>query len=94
MSTVQDALSLAQLCLHDPSSIEIQHAQTLHRLTIIQRWKIPTGSRVLELGCGQGDCTAVLASVAGEQGTVVAVDPAELDYGTSARLELRLILSA
>jgi len=40
------------------------------------------GSKVLELGCGQGDCTTVLATTVGGEGSVVAVDPAELDYGT------------
>ncbi|KAI8303242.1 hypothetical protein K4K61_007248 [Colletotrichum sp. SAR11_59] len=56
-------------------------SQTVHRLAILQHWNIPVGSRVLELGCGQGDCTTVIASAVGEEGAVVVVDPAELDYG-------------
>jgi ubiquinone/menaquinone biosynthesis C-methylase UbiE len=83
MSSQLDAASIAQLSLHDPDHFSIQHSQTLHRLALIQHWNIPTGSNVLELGCGQGDCTTVLANSVGEQGSVVAVDPAELNYGTS-----------
>lgn len=81
MPTQLDAASIARLSLHDPANFGIQHSQTLHRLEILQHWDIPAGSKVLELGCGQGDCTAVLACAVGEQGEVVAVDPADLDYG-------------
>ena len=82
MSTQFDAESIARLSLHDATNFGIQHSQTLHRLAILQHWRVFTGSKVLELGCGQGDCTTVLASAVGEQGKVVAVDPAELEYGT------------
>jgi predicted methyltransferase len=83
MSIRIDAASIARLSLHDPSHFSIQHSQTLHRLVLLQNWNIPTGAKVLELGCGQGDCTTVLAHAVGEQGRVVAVDPAGLDYGAS-----------
>ncbi|THV98508.1 S-adenosyl-L-methionine-dependent methyltransferase [Aureobasidium pullulans] len=82
MSTDLDADSIARLSLHDPKHFGIQHSQTLHRLEILKNWNIPTRSRVLELGCGQGDCTTVLAHAVGEDGKVVAVDPASLDYGS------------
>ena len=83
MSTQLDATSIASLCLHDPTRFGIQHSQTLHRLALLQQWSIGNGSKVLEIGCGQGDCTAVLASAVGDQGNVVAVDPADLNYGAS-----------
>jgi predicted methyltransferase len=82
MSTDLDAAAIARLSLHEPVHFGVQHAQTLHRLELLKHWNISTGSKVLELGCGQGDCTTVLANAVGEQGSVVAVDPAELDYGT------------
>jgi ubiquinone/menaquinone biosynthesis C-methylase UbiE len=85
MSAQLDAAFIARLSLHDPAHFSIQHSQTLHRLKLLQYWNIPTCSKVLELGCGQGDCTTVLASAVGEQGSVVAVDPAELDYGECSR---------
>ena len=81
MSTKLDAATIARLSLHDPTDFGIQHTQTLHRLELLQHWNVSTGSKVLELGCGQGDCTTVLANAVGEQGAVVAVDPAELTYG-------------
>ncbi|KAK4496287.1 hypothetical protein PRZ48_012267 [Zasmidium cellare] len=76
------AKTLATLSLHDPTNPSIQHTQTLHRLELLQHFDITPGSRLLELGCGQGDCTVVLADAVGEEGSVVAVDPAPLDYGS------------
>lgn len=52
-----------------------------HRLDLIAFWGIQPGSRVLEIGCGQGDCTVVLAEAVGEGGHVDAVDPGAPDYG-------------
>lgn len=80
------AVSIARLSLHDPVHFSIQLSQTLHRLALLENWKIGAGSKVLEVGCGQGDCTTVLASAVGEEGRVVAVDPADLDYGKFLRL--------
>ncbi|TEA13235.1 Methyltransferase ustM [Colletotrichum sidae] len=82
MSTqLGDAAAIARVSLHDPEHFDIQLTQTLHRLALLEHWDIAPGSKILELGCGQGDCTTVLASAVGENGTVVAVDPASLDYG-------------
>lgn len=83
MVTQLDAASIARLSLHDLDHFSIQHSQTLHRLALLRQWNISLGSKVLELGCGQGDCTTVLASAVGEHGSVVGVDPAGLDYGKS-----------
>lgn len=83
MAEQLDAEAIARLSLHDPKHFKIQHAQTFHRVALLQEWLIPAGSNVLELGCGQGDCTTVLATAVGDQGSVTAVDPADLDYGTS-----------
>lgn len=85
MPTQLDADFITRVSLHDPTNFNIQHSQTLHRLELLQHWNIHTDSKLLELGCGQGDCTTVLASAVGEQGKVVAVDPADLDYGESSR---------
>ena len=86
MSTHVDAASIARLSLHDPAHFSVQYSQTLHRLELLQHWNIPSGSKVLEIGCGQGDCTTVIAHAVGEQGRVVAIDPADLDYGASLPL--------
>ncbi|MEU6313111.1 class I SAM-dependent methyltransferase [Streptomyces sp. NPDC047014] len=68
---------------HSPDS---QLAQTRHRAGLVAGWRIAPGSTVLELGCGQGDMTAVLAEAVGPEGRVVAVDVAEPSYGTPVTL--------
>lgn len=60
----------------------IQHVQTIHRLKLVDFWNIRAGSRVLEIGCGQGDTTAVLAYIVGDTGFVHAIDIASPDYGS------------
>lgn len=82
MSNYNDVDSIARLSLHDPANFSIQHSQTQHRLELLKQWGVSSGEKVLELGCGQGDCTTVLAAAVGEQGKVVAVDPADLSYGS------------
>ncbi|MEU8433869.1 class I SAM-dependent methyltransferase [Streptomyces sp. NPDC029216] len=65
---------------------DIQLAQTRHRTMLVANWDITPGSTVLELGCGQGDMTAVLAEAVGPQGRVVAVDVAAPTYGSPVTL--------
>ncbi|WP_342572858.1 class I SAM-dependent methyltransferase [Paenibacillus sp. FSL R5-0749] len=60
----------------------IQSIQTEHRMKLGHFWGIQKGNRVLEIGCGQGDTTAVLAHLVGEHGYVHGVDIAPEDYGT------------
>jgi SAM-dependent methyltransferase len=64
----------------------IQRIQTDHRLKLAEFWNIKEGSRVLEIGCGQGDTTAVLAYLVGESGFVLGVDIASPDYGSPLTL--------
>ncbi|MFD4952620.1 class I SAM-dependent methyltransferase [Streptomyces sp. NPDC058451] len=68
---------------HSP---DVQLSQTHHRAALVAGWRIPPGSTVLELGCGQGDMTAVLAEAVGPAGRVVAVDVAEPSYGAPVTL--------
>jgi SAM-dependent methyltransferase len=60
---------------------DVQVIQTRFRLQLVRGWNIPEGSKVLEVGCGQGDMTAVLAHAVGSSGRVTAVDAADPDYG-------------
>lgn len=60
----------------------IQYIQTEHRMKLGHFWGIQKGNRVLEIGCGQGDTTAVLAHLVGEHGYVHGVDIAPEDYGS------------
>ncbi|PNY25258.1 Uncharacterized protein TCAP_04808 [Tolypocladium capitatum] len=65
-----------------PEHLAMEVAQAEHRIQLVNFWRIPAGSRVLEIGCGQGTCTAVLAEAVGPEGRVEAVDPGPPDYGT------------
>jgi SAM-dependent methyltransferase len=60
---------------------DVQLSQTRFRLQLARGWGIPEGSNVLEIGCGQGDMTAVLAHVVGSGGHVTALDAADPGYG-------------
>ncbi|KAL7938589.1 S-adenosyl-L-methionine-dependent methyltransferase [Trichoderma chlorosporum] len=62
--------------------LELEISQAEHRVNLVNVWKIAPGSRVLEIGCGQGTTTAVLAEAVGPTGHVDAVDPGRPDYGS------------
>lgn len=79
MLDLSAALTVASKCQHDS-------IQTRHRINLVNEWQIQPGFRVLEIGCGQGECTAVLATAVGSKGCVDAVDPASLDYGAPVTL--------
>ncbi|KAH6658042.1 S-adenosyl-L-methionine-dependent methyltransferase [Truncatella angustata] len=78
---LSEASQIASYSLQSPDHPEIELAQAGHRIRLVNLWQIPPGSRVLELGCGQGNATAVLAHAVGPTGHVDAVDPGALDYG-------------
>jgi SAM-dependent methyltransferase len=61
----------------------MQLVQTRFRAGLAESWGIAPGERVLEVGCGQGDMTAVLA---GTGARVTAVDLASPDYGAPVTL--------
>ena len=61
---------------------EDQRIQTRHRIRLAKTFGIEPGDRILEIGCGQGDTTAVLAYLAGETGFVHGIDIASSDYGS------------
>ena len=61
-------------------------AQLRHRMSLVEFWAPKAGDRVLEIGCGQGDCTVVLAHAVGERGKVVATDIAPPEYGAPVSL--------
>lgn len=92
-----EAAHIASYSLQAPDHPEIEVAQAQHRIQLVNLWQIAPGSRILELGCGQGNATAVLAHAAGPDGRIDAVDPGALDYGapfTLAQAQEHLTRSA
>ena len=65
---------------------EVQRIQTKHRMKLVEFWGIEKGSRVLEIGCGQGDTTAALAYAVGDEGFVHGIDIAQATYGVPITL--------
>ncbi|KAL1869416.1 hypothetical protein Daus18300_005628 [Diaporthe australafricana] len=82
---LSSAEKIASYQLLPPNGLASEAAQAAHRINLINSWGpdvIRPGSRVLEIGCGQGNCTAVLAEAVGPTGHVDAYDPAPPDYGS------------
>ncbi|KAL7959424.1 S-adenosyl-L-methionine-dependent methyltransferase [Trichoderma compactum] len=65
-----------------PGHLELEISQAEHRINFTNFWQIAPGSRVLEIGCGQGTTTVVLAEAVGPTGHVDAVDPGPPEYGS------------
>ena len=57
-----------------------------HRLTLVDLWSAKSGDHILEIGCGQGETTVVLAAAAGVPGRVLAVDNGLAGYGQPVTL--------
>src|SRR5690606_3148448 len=53
---------------------------------LVEAFGLEPGMRILEIGCGQGDTTVVLADAAGNGGFVLAVDIADPAYGAPITL--------
>ena len=64
----------------------IQKVQTKHRLKLAEFWDVKEGDKVLEIGCGQGDTTAVLTFLVGDTGVVHGIDIASPEYGSPLTL--------
>lgn len=64
----------------------IQRTQLTHRLELVRAFQLEKGMRVLEIGCGQGDTTVVLADAVGPAGQVTAIDIATKEYGAPITL--------
>lgn len=82
---LSSAEKIASYQLLPPNGLLSEAAQAAHRINLINSWGpgvVRPGSRVLEIGCGQGNCTAVLAEAVGPTGQVDAYDPAPPDYGS------------
>ncbi len=56
--------------------------KTKFRSMFVEKWGVSCGASILEVGCGQGETTAVLAEAVGVNGYVIATDPASYTYGS------------
>ena len=50
--------------------------QIAHSHNLVRLWGIQPGANILEVGCGQGYMTLILAATVGESGHVLAIDSA------------------
>ncbi|WYZ37544.1 hypothetical protein EsH8_II_001050 [Colletotrichum jinshuiense] len=89
-------LRLAEAYPHDPKHLHnVLLPQLAHRLRLAGLWSIAPSTRVLDIGCGQGDSALVLAHAVSPDdggaaaavddagpGHVTALDPAPGDYGS------------
>ena len=64
---LQDIVQQIPLFQADPVVNEIQ---TAHRLELVEFWGPQPGDKILEIGCGQGSSTVVLAHAVGPGGFV------------------------
>ena len=61
-------------------------AQLRHRMAMVEMWAPQAGDSILDVGCGQGGSTEVLAAAVGDTGKVLGVDTASLDYGAPIKV--------
>lgn len=76
---LEDILAQSPLFQVNPA---VDRAQTAHRLKLVEFWNPQAGDKILEIGCGQGSTTVVLAHVVGPGGFVHGIDNAPPDYGS------------
>ncbi|ROW15922.1 hypothetical protein VPNG_02514 [Cytospora leucostoma] len=67
---------------HTANMRSIITPQVLHRKNLCNSWGIAEGAHLLDIGCGQGDATLVLATAVGPAGHITGVDTGPPDYGS------------
>jgi tRNA A58 N-methylase Trm61 len=83
---MRSAEQLAELMATYAVSPVQQVAQLQFRQRLVESWDVSPGQKLLEIGCGQGDATIVLADAVGPQGHVTAIDRADPSYGAPVNL--------
>ncbi|KAE8416403.1 hypothetical protein BDV36DRAFT_284544 [Aspergillus pseudocaelatus] len=71
--------------LHDSTSAlktQIFIPRFIHRLRMAEAWGISSGERILDIGCGQGDSSLILAHLVGPNGRITGIDSVQPEYGT------------
>lgn len=80
--SVKEIAGYAPGVTENVSMMTIEEGEVEHRLDLQKFWNIAPGSRILEIGCGQGTTTTVLGAIVGPDGHIDAVDPGPPDYGS------------
>ncbi|KAK3935491.1 hypothetical protein QBC46DRAFT_397392 [Diplogelasinospora grovesii] len=81
--------TLLSCCLHDEKMDDrVYIPRYRHRLTIANAWSLKPGSRVLDIGCGQGESCLTLAMELGPEAHITGVDTADLEYGTPFNMRM------
>lgn len=83
MADEQQAMldELLSACLHQETDRENVLEGFRHRLKICRAWDIPAGSQILDIGCGQGESSLILALLNGPDGLVTGIDNGPPEYG-------------
>ena len=71
--SLDDLDTIAAIYPHAAQHFDIVRSQIEQRAQLINIWAIKAGEKVLEVGCGQGDCTVVLATAVGDGGDEISV---------------------
>lgn len=91
MSANEDILDTLSTCfLHNGTGRDKTLDSTFsHRIQLCRAWGVGDEAplQVLDVGCGQGESTAVLACFVGKTGHVTGLDPAEPSYGAPFTLQ-------
>lgn len=67
---------------HDARHRDLVIPRFQHRLNVCTQWALPRHSRLLDIGCGQGDSTLILATEISSTGHVTGIDTAPPNYGS------------
>ncbi|KFY83403.1 hypothetical protein V498_08097, partial [Pseudogymnoascus sp. VKM F-4517 (FW-2822)] len=67
--------------IHHPKHLPSVISNFAHRQALVKQWSPEKGSQLLDIGCGQGESSLVLAQTVGPSGHVLGIDTACPDYG-------------
>lgn len=83
VSRLENVNAILSTCLYIKQHEELVWIPRIKvRLAIADAWAIKPGTRILDIGCGQGESSVMLAQVLGPGSFIFGIDTARPDYGT------------